>query len=132
MMGRDETIHAFWSSFGILAFEENSVPTNETIKAMGLEPFPRITYDVVDGSSWGSEVAMSAMIHSKSSSWREAVDIKNAISKYLGDSGKQFDCENGSIWIKKADPFAQRTGTLEDDTVRQYLINISVENHIFE
>ena len=124
MMGRDETIHAFWSSFGVPAFDENTTPIGA--------PYPRITYDVVDGTSWGSEVAMSAMIHSKSSSWREAVGIKNAISRYLGDSGKQFDCENGSIWIKKADPFATRTGTSEDDTVRQYLINISIENHIFE
>lgn len=123
-MDKEYAIHSFWSSFDVPAYDENTTPSGA--------PYPRITYDVVDAGTWGHEVAMSAMIHSKSTSWTEAHEIKKKISKYLGDGGRQFECDGGTIWIKKADPFAQRAGTSEDDTIRQYLINISVQDHTQE
>lgn len=128
-MEKEFVIHNFWASFGIPAYEEFTTPSEEEFKRLGIEPYPRITYDVVDAGTWGGEVAMSAIIHSRSSSWLEALNIKKEISNKLKDGGLQFECDGGTIWIKKALPFAQRMGTSDDDTLRQYLINISVVDH---
>lgn len=119
-----QAIHSFWESFGVTAYDENYVPSDA--------PYPRITYDVVDAGIWGREVAMTAIIHSRSYSWVQAENIKKAISAYLGRGGIQIKCDNGSIWIKKAEPFAQRKGDANDDAIRQYVINISVEDHTQE
>lgn len=117
-MNKEQAIHAFWSSFDIPAYDENSVPNSA-------KP-PYITYDVVTGN-FGTECAMSASIYYYSSSWAGATEKLHEIERYLTRGGIYLPIEGGSIWIKRGSPFAQRMGDANDDFIRRIFINISAE-----
>lgn len=117
-MNKEQVIHAFWSSFDIPAYDENSVPAGE-------KP-PYITYDVVTGN-FGTECAMSASIYYRSSSWAGVTEKLHEIERRITRGGIYLPCEGGSIWIKMASPFAQRLGDANDDMIRRIFINISAE-----
>ena len=53
-MNKQQAYNAFWSGFGVLAFEENAVPDEDTMNALvesGVAPskYPYITYQVLTG-----------------------------------------------------------------------------------
>jgi hypothetical protein len=120
-MTKAEAMRNFWNSFGIPAYEENSLPT-------GI-PFPYITYQLVE-DSFGNEVAMSANIWDKDSDGHSAlktVSIKaDEISEYIGRGGVLLPVNGGKIWVKRGSPFAQTLAD-EDRTVKRKYLNIVVE-----
>lgn len=118
-MTKAEAIYKFWSSFGLAAYEENAVPT-------GREPyFPYITYSF-STDSMGNEVAMSASLWYRSTSWVECNAKAEEISKAIGMGGKILPVDGGLIWIKRGQPFAQNMGD-PNDTIRRKYINVIVE-----
>lgn len=118
-MTKSEALHKFWSSFGIKAYDANTVP--DTAR----EIFPRITYDVAT-DSFGNEVALTASIWDRNMSWVRAEEIKDEISGEIGDGGVNAPYKNGMIWIKRGTPFATRMSDT-DDSIRRILLNIEVE-----
>ena len=75
-MNKQQAYSAFWSGFGVLAFEENSVPTDDVINAMiksGLatSKYPYITYQVLL-DDLDHPVFPTASIYDRSSSWERA------------------------------------------------------------
>ena len=66
MTTKAATIYEFWNSFEMTGYEENTVPTGEDAPE-----FPYITYQLVT-DSLGNEVAMSASIWYRGTSWVEA------------------------------------------------------------
>ena len=50
-MNKQQAYSEFWSRFGVLAFEENSVPTDDVIeqiiKGTTLKKYPYIAYQVI-------------------------------------------------------------------------------------
>lgn len=125
-MNRIQTINSFWNSFGLIAMDENSVPSGAMdIKSpdfMG----QYITYDVTD-SGWDEEVPMMANLWYLSDSWKEITEKAMEIGDYITHGGIILDCDEGAIWIKKAPAFAQRMSNEGYDRIRRILLSIEVE-----
>ncbi len=120
-MTKEQALHSFWSSFGLTAYEENSVPSGENKPNL-----PYITYSV-STDSFGNDVALSANLWYRGTSW-SAVNNKTAeISKRITADGILLKCDEGRIWIKRGTPFAQDVSDPIDDMIKRKYINITVE-----
>lgn len=115
-MDKQQTIHSFWSSFGIAAYDENSVPDDAQM--------PYITYNVSTGSI-GDITIMSASVWYRANSWTYLDNMANRISNFIGYGGKTIPLDKGMVWIKRSSPFAQRMA--DDGEVKRMLLQISVE-----
>lgn len=120
-MTKEQALHSFWSSFGLTAYEENSVPSGENKPDL-----PYITYSV-STDSFGNDVALSANLWYRGTSW-SAVNEKTAeISAAISSGGKLLNCDGGCIWVKRGTPFAQNMSDPMDDLIKRKYINITVE-----
>lgn len=116
-MDRWEAQYYFWSSFGVPAYEENSVPDDVD--------FPYITYQAV--SAGFDEVAnISASVWTRSPSWETADRLADAIEARL-DGGAALvwntSLSGGLLWITPNAPFAQNMGDPNDDLVKRKLMS---------
>ena len=121
MTTKAATIYEFWNSFGMTAYEENSVPTGEDAPK-----FPYITYQLVT-DSLGNEVAMSASIWYRGTSWLEANAKTDEVSRAIGLGGKVLNCNGGKVWIKRGTPFAQNMSDESDNLIKRKYLNITAE-----
>lgn len=120
-MKKAEAIYQFWSSFGLEAYEENSLPTGENKPNL-----PYISFSVAQGS-FGDEIPLSASLWYRSQS-RKEIELKTEeISKAIGRGGLFMDIEGGKLWIKRGQPFAQAMGDETDSLIKRQYINITVE-----
>ena len=120
-MTKAAAIYKFWNSFGLTAYEENTVPTGDDAPE-----FPYITYQLVT-DSFGNEVAMSASIWYRDSSWISANAKAEQISNAIGRKGAVLDCDGGKVWIKRGTPFAQNMSDESDSLIKRKYINITAE-----
>ena len=120
-MTKAAAIYQFWSSFGIPAYDENSVPSDED----GAE-FPYITYQVVT-DSFGNDVALTGSVWYRSTSWKEANAKAQEISDKISRGGVTIACDGGVIWIRRGVPFAQSMGDDSDDLIKRKYINLVAE-----
>ena len=116
-MTKAAAIYQFWSSFGLAAYEENTVPTDAA--------FPYLTYQLVT-DSFDREVAATASLWYRGESWTDINAKTEEISKKIGASGKKIAVDGGGIWIKRGQPFAQNMGDESDDLIKRKYINISI------
>lgn len=126
-MTKAAAIYQFWSSFGLEAFEENSVYQMDESPS-----FPYITYELNTDSFEGSVVALSASLWYRSTSWTQANAKAEEISKVIGSGGKVLECDGGYIWIKRRSPFSQSMGDDSDDMIKRKILSISVEFWTFD
>lgn len=115
-MTAEQAVHSFWSSFGLTAYDENSVPDNAQL--------PYITYNL-SYDAFENEVAMSGSVWYRSTSWTAITAIANIIYDDLKHGGKVMKTSRGYIWIKRGSPFYQRMS--EEDNVKRIYINISCQ-----
>ena len=120
-MTKAAAIYNFWAGFGIPAYEENSVPSGKDAPE-----FPYITYQLIT-DSFGADVAMTASLWYRDSSWVRANAKADEISEAIGHGGDVIFCDGGSIWIKRGKPFAQRRGDASDTMIKRIIINVEVE-----
>lgn len=118
-MNKEQALDSFWNSFGLDAYDENSV-------SQGTE-FPYITYSVATGSLSDYGTALSASLWFRDTSWKFITFLSNTISETIGYGGKVLPYDGGFLWIKRGSPFAQRMGDPDDDQIRRIVINIEVE-----
>ena len=129
MMDKWKAQHEFWSSFGLPAYDENTVLTEGLEDSPG---FPFITYQAV-GGIMGQMLAISASLWYRSSSWAEisqkADEMLRQIQNEMLTSPVEID--GGYFWIKipEATPFAQRMGSgTDDDLIKRILITVEAES----
>lgn len=117
-MDKAQAIHEFWSSFGLPAYDESSVPDSAAM--------PYITYNVVtDGL--GSVLPLHGSLWYRTTSWESISKKAEDIAQALGENGyliKKID--DGYVWMQKGRPFAQRM-TDEDEQVRRIYVNVTAE-----
>lgn len=116
-MKKEEALHQFWSSFGVPAYDENTVPEDAAL--------PRITYSV-SVAGFDRPVSLTASIWSRSRSWVQVTEIKDSIEDSLGLGGTTVPYEGGLLWIKPREPFAQRMSDT-DDSIRRIVLNLEAE-----
>lgn len=120
----EQTIHQFWSSFGLTAYDENSVPDGAEL--------PYLTYAVSIGDITSGPVTMQAALWYRSMSWKDITEKSEEIRNSLGIGGVMIEHDTGALWIKRANTFAQRmeAGYTEEDrdkTIRRIVLSINVE-----
>ena len=117
-MTKAAAIYQFWSSFGLTAYEENTVPTDAA--------FPYITYQLVT-DSFDRDVAATASVWYRGESWTDINAKTEEISAHIGLGGKIIKCDGGRIWIKRGQPFAQNMGDESDDLIKRKYLNLTFE-----
>lgn len=119
---RYEAQYGFWSSFGVPAYERNSVPDYDDLA------FPYITYEAA-ATPFEGEVAISASIWTRSTSWQRADALADAVETRLKKGGEVLRYDEGIVWVTAGNPLAQNMGDPDDDAIKRKLI--SVQLHFF-
>lgn len=121
-MNKAEALHTFWSSFGLKAYDENTIPTGDKLPQL-----PYITYST-QTDSIGNILALTGSIWYRSSSWKEVEQKAEEVAEKVGKSG-YYLCrlDNGYLWITKGTPFSQRMSDPADDMIRRVYINLHGE-----
>ena len=117
-MTKAAAIYQFWNSFGLTAYEENSVPDDAS--------FPYITYQLVT-DSFDREIPLVASIWYRSESWTTINAKTEEISQKISRGGKIIPCDGGAIWLKRGQPFAQSMVDESDDLIKRKHLNITAE-----
>ena len=117
-MTKAAAIYQFWNSFGLTAYEENTVPDDAA--------FPYITYQLVT-DSFDREIPLTASLWYRSESWTGINAKTEEISHKISHGGKIIACDDGAIWLKRGQPFAQNMGDESDDLIKRKYINITAE-----
>lgn len=124
-MDRAQALHRFWSSFGLTAYDVNSVPNKDEYPYTEPE-FPYITYEVSVGG-FESRTLLTASLWYNSTSWEGASKKSDEIEAYIGLGGVTIPYDNGLMWIKQGSTFAQRMGDINYG-IKRMLLSIEVEN----
>lgn len=128
-MNKSQAITEFWNSFGIPAFDENTVPEyvdDGKGNLIKLQP-PYITYNVVE-DDLDNVVNLYASIWYHSTSWREVTLKVGEVSKRITEMyPPTIQLDNGRLYLAKGTPFAQRMSDPNDDMIRRIYINIQAE-----
>ena len=117
-MTKSAAIYQFWNSFGLTAYDENSVPDDAA--------FPYITYQLVT-DSFDREIPLTASIWYRSESWSGINAKADEISQTISRGGKIIPCDGGAIWMKRGQPFAQSMVDEIDDLIKRKYLNITAE-----
>jgi len=113
-----QALHNFWGGFGLMAYDENTVPDDAAL--------PYITYEA-SKDFFAPDIAQSASIWYYSPSWAEITEKEQQIADYIGRGGRMISCDDGAIWIKRGQPWAQRMPDPSDDMIRRITLNVEVE-----
>ena len=117
-MTKAAAMYQFWNSFGLTAYEENTVPTDAT--------FPYITYQLVT-DSFDREIPLTASLWYRSESWTAINAKTEEISQKISRGGKIISCDGGAIWLKRGQPFSQNMGDESDDLIKRKYLNVTAE-----
>lgn len=117
-MNKIQALHAFWSSFGLKAYDETSVPDNAQL--------PYITYEV-SSDEFGTTLAQTASLWYRDSSWASITEKEQQIANYLGRGGRMITYDGGAAFICKASPWAQRLADPSDEMIRRIVLNVQIE-----
>lgn len=117
-MDKWQAQHEFWSSFGVPAYEEHSVPDGA--------PFPRITYESA-ASVFESLVSITASIWTRSTSWATADALADIIEDFIKGMGCP-EINGGRYRVYIGDTtFAQKMDDPEDDQIKRIILNVTFE-----
>lgn len=116
-MNKEAALYAFWNTFSIPAYEENTVPDDAEL--------PYITYQVITDGRFG-QAQMAVNLYYRSNSWVDINAKAVAISEEI-QGGVRLNTDDGWIWIRKGTPFAQNMSDSSDDTIRRKYLNIVAE-----
>ena len=117
-MTKAAAIYQFWNSFGLKAYEENTVPDDAV--------FPYITYQLVT-DSFEREIPLTASIWYRSESWTGINAKTDEISQKISRGGKIIPCDGGAIWLKRGQPFAQSMCDEGDNLIKRKYLNITAD-----
>lgn len=113
-----QALHNFWSGFGLMAYDENTVPDDAAL--------PYITYEA-SKDFFAPAIAQSVSIWYRSPSWVEITNKEQEIADYIGRGGRMVACDGGGMWIKRGQPWAQRLPDSQDSMIRRITLNIEIE-----
>ena len=119
-MDRWEALYDFWSSFGLPAYEENSVPENAEM--------PYITYEASVGG-FENEMPLSASIWDRTKKGSAFIDSKaDEIEQFIKDMGcPSIKGGRYRVYASETQPFAQSMGDPEDRLIKRRILNVVFE-----
>ena len=118
-MTKEQSIHQFWSSFGLPAYDVNTVDDDAEM--------PYITYDVSTGSI-DDFILLTGSLWYRSTSWNAITQKAHEIEEYLTTmSPPTIKIDGGRAYFTKGTPFSRRMAEPGDDFVRRIYIQINAE-----
>lgn len=120
-MDKAQALYEFWSGFDIPAYDENSIPYDNTRPEL-----PYITYET-STDSIGNQLPLSASIWYRSTSWVEVTQKADEVAAAIGYGHKIIPLNDGYLFIVKGTPFARRMNDENDIMIKRIIINITVE-----
>lgn len=117
-MDKAQALNSFWSSFGLTAYDEQTVPDDASL--------PYITYETIT-DALGNTLPLTASIWYRSTTWEDAEKKAQEIASGIGEGGTVIGYDTGALWITRGTSFAQRIAEPNDDTIRRIHININAE-----
>lgn len=116
-MTAEQAIHSFWSSFNLIAYDQNSVPDDAQL--------PYITYSLsVD--TFNNTVLNTISIWYRSTSWINVTDKAKEIINTITDGGISIPTDKGIIRMNLGNPIYNRMGD-EDGNIKRIRMNIETE-----
>ena len=119
MADKAQAYNSFWSSFGLPAYDQYSVPTDATL--------PYITYEYSE-AGFDENNLLTASLWYRSTSWADITGKAKSIFDYIGMGGVLLPFDGGALWIKRGNPFYNRMDDPEDFMIRRIVINIEIES----
>ena len=116
-MNRMQTLNAFWNSFGILAYDEGSVPEDAKL--------PYITYSA-GYDYFDAPVSLYADIWYKGYTWEDIEAKFDEIANRITTGGVNVPYDRGGMTIRPGRPFSSRVRD-ELDYIRRIRVNVEVE-----
>lgn len=116
-MDKQQALQSFWGSFGLPAYEENTVDKDAEM--------PYITYNVIT-DSYENTVTLNASLWYYSKAWKDIDRMTNAIGDFIGLAGVITKIGGGYLWAKKGTPFAQHVADT-NDMVRRVRLTIEAD-----
>ena len=120
-MTKAQALYQFFDSFGIDAYEENSVYTLENPP-----DFPYLTYEMKTDCFGDYDTALSFSTWHRSNSWSASNQKAEEISAFIGRGGYKMMIDGGYMLIMRGSPFAQSMGDPSDSMIKRKLFNINV------
>lgn len=124
-MKTEQALYAFWSSFGLPAYPEETVPTGED-NDKAAEP-PYITYTIVE-PEFGTSSTGQARIWYRSDSYEEIAQKKNEVLKAIGN-GRLLPAGSGFLCIRKGTPPAQYLPFDEMPEIKVCYLNLQMDSY---
>lgn len=107
-MTKIEALYSFFSSFGIPAYEENSVYA--MAEDGDVPSFPYLTYELKTDSFSESDVFISFSLWYRTMSLLDIQAKSDEIAASIGRIGKMIDYDTGSILIMRSQPLGAKYG----------------------
>ena len=121
-MTKAQAIYNFWSSFGLKAFDSQSVPDGSDSPS-----FPYITYETSTGVI-GAQMALTGDVWYRSTSWKAASDKVDEIAKKIAEmDAVKIDDGYMYVTIPELSPFSQRLADPDDDMIKRISLNVNFE-----
>ena len=129
-MNKQQAYNAFWNDFGVLAFEENAVPDDETIQSLvdagyAVSKYPYITYQVLT-SDIDNILVPTASIWDRSTSWQTVDELANEIAEKIACM-TPIKIDNGRMHITLGTPFTQHQREEADSAIKRNVLTLNVE-----
>ena len=118
-MNKYEAQYVFWSSFGIPAYEENSVPDTRSIT------FPYITYQAI-GAEVTADTFINVSIYTRSSSLKRVTDIAEKVLKRFAEGGAEIRYNGGGFFLTAENDFIQIMGDPNDSMIKRALLSLVI------
>lgn len=114
-MTTNQALYTFWNSFDIPAYPTSSVPDqNERPKAY-------LTYEEASGFFDSDPIATVVNVWYRTTSETKPTQKADEIGKRIGKGGMMIRCDNGTIWIKRGNPWCLSIVDEDPDIKRRYL-----------
>lgn len=118
-MDKWQAQQAFWSSFGLPAYDELTVPDDAVM--------PYITYEAVSGNI-GAQSTVSASIWYRSNSWKEISEKSEAIARAIYEDARTAIKIDGGYMKVRLPNGTMHSDRMEEPTDKQVRrIRFSVE-----
>ena len=123
-MTKAAALYQFFSSFGLTAYEENSV---YAMAMQGQAPaYPYLTYESVSDFFGENDDPISFSLWYRTGSWKEINAKSEQISAAIGRVGTVLKCDGGYILAQRTQPWGTHMGDDSDDMVKRILHNLTL------
>lgn len=118
-MTKEQALNSFWNSFGLPAYDENTIPDDVEM--------PYITFEVSTGRM-EDLILLSASLWYRSQSWAEITQKANQIGQAIARMmPPAIALDNGRLYLYQGSPFTRRMAEPSDNGVRRIVLNVQAE-----